>query len=74
MTHLLLIWRRAKSYLVSRFKCCRPNKTNFMDFGQKLLILSDVLLKYRPLSHGVITYAITNHLIKNQAATKISIK
>ena len=26
------------SYLFSRYKCCRPNETNFMDFGQKLPI------------------------------------
>ena len=23
-------------YCISRYKCCGPNKTNFMDFGQKL--------------------------------------
>ena len=27
------------SYLISRCKCYGPNKTNFMDFHQKLLIL-----------------------------------
>ena len=25
-------------YSISRYKCCRPNETNFMDFGQKLRI------------------------------------
>ena len=27
------------SYLIRKCKCYRPNKTNFMDFHQKLLIL-----------------------------------
>ena len=26
------------SYFISRYKCCGPNETNFMDFGQKLAI------------------------------------
>ena len=26
------------SYFIRRYKCCGPNKTNFMDFDQKLTI------------------------------------
>ena len=51
------------SYFISRYKCCGPNETNFMDFGQKLVIFS-CFTKYKRISYFHMGYTLAHKWIK----------